>query len=62
MTLTALDIALPVGLALVFGFYRYTQYYRAQLPDAASRAGLDAIKGAVGLAAITFAYKFISNT
>ncbi len=62
MTLTPLDIALPVGLALVFGLYRYTAYARAQLPDATSRAGLDAVKGAVGLAVITLGYKYFSNT
>ena len=45
MTLTALDIALPIGLALVFGLYRYTAYARVQLPDATRRAGLDEQRG-----------------
>jgi hypothetical protein len=62
MTLTTLDIALPVGLALVFAAYRYMAYRRAQMPDATSRAAFDGLKGAVGLAAITFAYKYFSNT
>jgi hypothetical protein len=62
MTLTPLDIALPIGLGALFGIFRFTAYRRAALEDAVTRASLDALKGMVGLAAITVALKYFTNT
>ena len=59
---TPLDIALPIGMGVVFGLFRYQSYRHAQLADATQRAALDAIKGIGGMAFITFAYKYFSNT
>ena len=62
MTLTPLDIALPIGLGVVFGLFRFSDYRRAGLEDAMQRAALDALKGIAGVAIITLAYKYFSNT
>ena len=60
MTITWLDIALPIGLAAIFATFRYTQLLKADPQTAMPRAAADGIKGAVGLAVITLAYKFIT--
>ena len=62
MTLTLLDIALPIGLAAVFAVYRYTQHLKTDAPTALPKSAADFVKGAVGLAAVTLGYKFISQT
>ena len=62
MTLSALDIAMPIGLGIVFGAFRFAAYRRALLEDAAPRAALDALKGTAGIAVITFAYKYFTHT
>ena len=59
MTLTALDIALPIGLALVFAVFRYSQYRKTDPTRAVPRAAADGVKGAIGLAVVTLGYKFI---
>jgi len=55
MTLTPLDIALPIGLGDLFGIFRFTAYRCAALEDAVTRASLGALKGMFGFAAITIA-------
>jgi hypothetical protein len=60
MTLTLLDIALPIGLAAVFAVYRYTQRVKADPSTALPKAAADGVKGAIGLAIVTPAYKFIT--
>ncbi len=60
MTITLLDIALPIGLAAVFAVYRYTQHMKADPKTAMAKAAADGVKGAIGLAVITLAYKFIT--
>ena len=62
MTFTPLDIALPIGLGVVFGLFRFLAYRRAGLEDALSRAAMDALKGILGMAVITFALKYFSTT
>ncbi len=62
MTLTFLDIALPIGLALVFAVFRYSQYLKSDPKHAVPRAAADGVKGAIGLAVITLGYKFIMPT
>jgi hypothetical protein len=59
MTITPFDIALPIGLALIFAVFRYSQYRATDPDNAVRRAVADGIKGAVGLAVITLGYKFI---
>jgi hypothetical protein len=60
MTLTTLDIALPIGLGAVFGAYRYAMRLKNGSDNAAARSAADALIGMAGLAVITFAYKFIA--
>ena len=62
MTLTPLDIMLPIGLAAVFAVYRYTQFLKVDPKSALPKAAADGVKGAVGLAVITLGYKFISQS
>ena len=59
MTLTFLDIALPIGLGMVFAVFRYTQYRKSEAETAMPKAAADGVKGAIGLAVITLGYKFI---
>ena len=59
MSLTFLDIALPIGLALVFAGFRYSQYLKSDPKNAMPRAAADGVKGAIGLAVITLGYKYI---
>ena len=59
MTITAFDVALPIGLAVVFAVFRYTQYRASDPENAVPRALADGVKGAIGLAVITLGYKFI---
>ena len=61
MTLTFLDIALPIGLALVFAAFRYSQYRAAEPKTALPKAAADGVKGAIGLAVITLGYKYIMH-
>ena len=58
MTITAFDIALPVGLALVFAVFRYGQYRGSDPTTALPKAAADGVKGAIGLAVITLGYKY----
>ena len=58
MTLTFLDIALPIGLGLVFAVFRYTQYLKSEPKTAVPKAAGDGVKGAIGLAIITLGYKY----
>ncbi len=60
MTITLLDIALPLGLAAVFGIFRYTQRLKTDPQNAFAKSAADGIKGAAGLAVITLAYKFLT--
>ena len=60
MTLTALDIALPIGLGAVFGAYRYAMRLKSDPANAAQRSAVDALIGMAGLAAITFTFKYIA--
>ena len=62
MTITFLDIALPIGLALVFAVFRYGQYRKTDPKQAVPKAAADGVKGAIGLAVITIGYKFIMPT
>ena len=62
MTITVLDIALPIGLAAVFAVFRYTQHMKADARTAVPKAAADFVKGAIGLAVVTLGYKFISQT
>ncbi len=59
MSVTFLDIALPVGLAIVFAGFRYSQYLKTNPKHAVPLAAADGVKGAIGLAVITIGYKFI---
>ena len=61
MTLTFLDIALPIGLALVFAVFRYSQYRATEPATALPRAAADGVKGAIGLAVVTLGYKYITQ-
>ena len=61
MTLTFLDIALPIGLGLVFAVFRYTQYLKTEPKSAMPRAAADGVKGAIGLAVITLGYKYFTH-
>lgn len=58
MTLTFLDVALPIGLGLVFAVFRYTQYLKSDPKTAMPKAAADGVKGAIGLAVITLGYKY----
>ena len=62
MTITVLDIALPIGLAAVFAVFRYTQHMKVDAKTAFPKAAADFVKGAIGLAVVTLGYKFISQT
>ena len=62
MTITFLDIALPIGLALVFAVFRYTQHLKTDRLTALPKAAADGVKGAIGLAVITLGYKFITKS
>jgi hypothetical protein len=59
MTLTFLDVALPLGLGAAFGAYRYINRLKAKAPNALSNSVKDALKGSVGLAIITLGYKLV---
>ena len=61
MTITLFDIALPIGLALVFAVFRYTQYRSTDPKNAVPRAAADGVKGAIGLAVITLGYKYFTH-
>lgn len=61
MSLTFLDIALPIGLALVFAVFRYSQYRATDPDNAVPRAAADGVKGAIGLAVITLGYKYFTH-
>ncbi|MFO1123706.1 MAG: hypothetical protein U1F47_15475 [Hyphomicrobiales bacterium] len=58
MTLTFLDVALPIGLGAVFGAWRYMKRLEAKAPKALTSSLADGLKGTVGLAIITLAYKY----
>jgi hypothetical protein len=60
MTITLLDIALPVGLAAVFAVYRYTRHLKTDRQTALSKSAADGIKGGFGLLVITLVYKFLT--
>ena len=60
MTITFLDIALPIGLAAIFGVYRYVGHLKSDPEHAIANAAVDAVKGAAGLAVITLIYKFVA--
>jgi hypothetical protein len=62
MTLTTLDIMLPIGLAAIFAVYRYTQHMKVDATTALPKSAADFVKGAIGLAVITLGYKFISQS
>ena len=59
MMFSPVDFILPVGMAVMFGLYRYTYYLRSDPQNAKSRVAADAAKGAAGLLAILLVYKFI---
>ena len=59
LPLTTFDVAFPIGLGLMFGISKYARYLQAGMPDAKSRAALEALKGMVGAGAIMFAYKLL---
>lgn len=59
MTLTFLDVALPVGLGALFGAYRYINRLKAKAPKALSSSVADALKGTAALAIITLGYKLV---
>ena len=61
MTITAFDIALPIGLALVFAVFRYSQYRSTDPKTALPKAAADGVKGAIGLAVITLGYKYFTH-
>lgn len=61
MTITLFDIALPIGLAVVFAVFRYTQYRASDPKTAVPRALADGVKGAIGLAVITLGYKYFTH-
>ena len=61
MTITWLDIALPLGLATIFAFVRYKTHARSGSPSPQTRATLDGLNGAIGLTVITFAYKYFTS-
>ena len=61
MSLTLLDIALPIGLGLVFAVFRYTQYLKSEPKTAMPKAAADGVKGAIGLAVITLGYKYFTH-
>jgi hypothetical protein len=56
-SLSAFDIAFPIGLGVLFGLARYARMAAASAPDALRRASMDALKGALGAGIIIFAYK-----
>ena len=62
MTFTLLDIALPIGLALVFAAFRYSQRLKTDPQNAMAKSAADGVKGAIGLAVITLGYKFITKS
>ena len=59
MKITAYDIALPIGLALVFAVFRYSQYRATEPKTALPKAAADGVKGAIGLTFIPLGYKHI---
>ena len=61
MTFTAFDIALPIGLAVVFAVFRYTQYRSTDPQTALPKAAADGVKGAIGLAVITLGYSYLTH-
>ena len=61
MTITWFDIALPIGLALVFAVFRYGQYRAADPQTALPKAAADGVKGAIGLAIVTLGYQYITH-
>ena len=62
MTVTTLDIMLPIGLAAVFAAFRYMQHLKTDPKTARSRTAADFVTGAAGLTVITLGYKFISQS
>ena len=61
MTITAYDIALPIGLALVFALFRYGQYRSTDPKTALPKAAADGVKGAIGLTIITLGYQYFTQ-
>lgn len=61
MTITPFDIALPIGLAVVFAVFRYTQYRSTDPKTALPKAAADGVKGAIGLAVITLGYSYLTH-
>ncbi len=57
MTLTFLDIALPVGLGAVFGAYRYINRINAKTPKALPQSVTEALKVTAILAVIMLGYR-----
>ena len=62
MTLTFLDVALPLSLGAAFGAYRYINRLKAKTSNALSDSVKDALKGTIGLAIITLGYKLAFPT
>jgi hypothetical protein len=62
MTLTTLDVALPIALGALFGAARYQTHLRMAAPDPMARALRDAVMGAAGLAVITLGYQYLTTT
>lgn len=52
-----LDIALPIGLALVFAGFRYRQFLNSDLKHVVPRAAVGGVKSAVGLSVVTLGYE-----
>ncbi len=59
LSVTTFDIVFPICLGALFGVVRYSRMVHVGVPDARSRASMDALKGILGASAIIFAYKLI---
>ena len=57
MTLTFLNVALPVGLGAVFGAYRYIKRINAKTPKALPQSVTEALNVTAILAVIMLGYK-----
>lgn len=61
MTITWLDIALPICIAAIFAYTRYIAHVKAGVANPQLKATVDGINGAIGLTVITLAYKYFTS-
>jgi len=58
VTFSTFDVALPIGLGIAFGLFRYMER-RGSAPEIALRSGLqDGLQGIIGMGILTVILKY----